>query len=94
MAWKRDESAAVVGVWDMTGKTTAEKLIKLCFGNDDLWTGQGENEDCEFWPNCSTPQRLILVRNQKSCRRLPTQKWTLTVGSKDRRSDKPGTPSE
>ena len=48
MAWKREEAAAVVGVWDMTGKATAEKLIKLCFGNDDLWTGQGENEDCEF----------------------------------------------
>ena len=42
----------------MTGKATAEELIKLCFRDDDLWPGQGENEDCKFWAslfNTSAP---------------------------------------
>ncbi len=32
MAWKREEAAAVVGVWDITGMATAKELIKLCRG--------------------------------------------------------------
>ncbi len=32
MAWKREEAAAVVGVWDMTGVATAEEPIKLYEG--------------------------------------------------------------
>ncbi len=27
MAWKREEAAAVEGVWDMTGVATAEELM-------------------------------------------------------------------
>ena len=29
MAWKREDAAAVVGVWDMTEVATVEELIKL-----------------------------------------------------------------
>ena len=32
IAWKREEDAVVVGIWDMIGVTTAEEPIKLCRG--------------------------------------------------------------
>ena len=32
MAWKREEAADVIGIWDMTAVATVEELMKLWRG--------------------------------------------------------------
>jgi hypothetical protein len=55
MVWKRrEEAAAVVGVWDMK----AMWRNRSSHGEDNLRKGEGENEDCE---HCARPVTTALV---------------------------------